>query len=829
MSVRSLLLLLFFFFVVSRGLSQQRLSSSSELLALYRLRGSLGIRSRDWPRKSDPCSAWRGVTCLGGRVASLDLSRLRRTRLGNLDPRFAVDGLVNLTRLSSFVSSGFLLPGPVPPSLGPALPALSRLVLNGSSVSGSLPPSLAAAANLTVINLSGNSLTGSLPPQLGRLASLSVLDVSSNALSGPVPAEVAGLGGLTVLNLSFNVLSGALPEDLGRSADLTIIDLANNSFSGFLPSRVWSLPSLRVLDVSFNNLTGNLTLPSLVSNSAANVSSKDAVLNVAHNQFYGPVTASVLGTVFARFESVDLSGNYFEGDAPIAANVSIGGNCFRNASNQRSFQDCSAFYASKGLKFDGVLPPNATHPSSSGGGRHRLAFILGGTIGGLLFILMVALILVFLLRRRGTSSGGQRDVGGSTAQSGSGPPPPNSVVVNLSLDGEAFKIEQLLWATEEFSESNLIKHGRSGDLFRGVLEGGAVVVIKRIDLRVVSKKDGYLAELELYGKASHARLAPFLGHCLDAENEKFLVYKYMPNGDLSNALFRKTSEEDEGLQSLDWITRLKIATGAAEALCYLHHECNPPLVHRDIQASSILLDDKFEVRLGSLSEACAQEGENHPNVITRFLRLSQTSEPSISGASTTSCSYDVYCLGKVLLELVTGKLGISASNDTSTNEWLDQVLSCINIYDKDLVTKILDPSLIVDEDLLEEVWAMAIIAKSCLNPRQAKRPLMRHILKALENPLKVVREENSGSARLRTTSSRGSWNAALFGSWRHSSSDIVSVYAHPREGSSLKQSGTAGSQGSGQGADVSSNSHSHKRPSKEVFPEPSSVLHDLAE
>ncbi|KAK1276287.1 putative LRR receptor-like serine/threonine-protein kinase [Acorus gramineus] len=827
MSVRSLLLLLFFFFFVSRGLSQQRLSSSSELLALYRLRGSLGLRSRDWPRKSDPCSAWRGVTCLGGRVVSLDLSRLRRTRLGKLDPRFAVDGLVNLTRLSSFVSSGFPLPGPVPPSLGPALPALSRLVLNGSFVSGSLPPSLAAAANLTVINLSRNSLTGSLPPPLGRLAALSVLDVSSNSLSGPVPAAVAGLGGLTVLNLSLNVLSGALPEDLGRSADLTIIDLANNSFSGVLPSRVWSLPSLRVLNVSFNNLTGNLS--SLVSNSAANVSSKDAVLNVAYNQFYGPVTASGLGTVFARFGSVDLSGNYFEGDAPIAANVSIGGNCFRNASNQRSFQDCSTFYASKGLKFDGVLPPNATNPSNSGGGHHRrrLAFILGGTISGLMFILVVALILAFLLRRRGTSGGGQRDVGGSTAPSGSGPPPPNSVVVNLSLVGEAFKIEQLLRATEEFSESNLIKHGHSGDLFRGVLEGGAVVVIKRIDLSVVSKKDGYLAELELYGKASHARLAPFLGHCLDAENEKFLVYKYMPNGDLSNALFRKTSEEDEGLQSLDWITRLKIATGAAEALCYLHHECNPPLVHRDIQASSILLDDKFEVRLGSLSEACAQEGENHSNVITRFLRLSQTAEPSISGASTTSCAYDVYCLGKVLLELVTGKLGISASNDTSTNEWLDQVLSCINIYDKDLVTKILDPSLIVDEDLLEEVWAMAIVAKSCLNPRQAKRPLMRHILKALENPLKVVREENSGSARLRTTSSRGSWNAALFGSWRHSSSDIVSVYAHPREGSSLKQSGTAGSQGSGQGADVSSNSH--KRPSKEVFPEPSLVSRDVEE
>ncbi|KAJ0967745.1 hypothetical protein J5N97_024662 [Dioscorea zingiberensis] len=130
----------------------------------------------------------------------------------------------------------------------------------------------------------------------------------------------------------------------------------------------------------------------------------------------------------------------------------------------------------------------------------------------------------------------------------------------------------------------------------------------------------------------------------------------------------------------------------------------------DIQASSILLDDKFEVRLGSLSEVSPQEGDGHQKVITRLLRLSQASEASTSGSPPTTCAYDVYCLGKVLLELVTGKLGISASNNVMTSEWLDQTLPYINIYEKELVTKIVDPSLIVDEDLLEEVWAMAIVA-----------------------------------------------------------------------------------------------------------------------
>lgn len=145
---------------------------------------------------------------------------------------------------------------------------------------------------------------------------------------------------------------------------------------------------------------------------------------------------------------------------------------------------------------------------------------------------------------------------------------------------------------------------------------------------------------------------------------------------------------------------------------------------------------------------------------------------------------------------------MNASSETEVKVWLEQTLPYISIYDKELVTKILDPSLLVDEDLLEEVWAMAIVARSCLHLKPSRRPLMRYILKALENPLRVVREDHSSSARLRTTSSRGSWNAALFSSWRRSSSDIT---AH-----------TTRAEG---GADHTS---SHKHHSKEIFifPEP---------
>lgn len=175
----------------------------------------------------------------------------------------------------------------------------------------------------------------------------------------------------------------------------------------------------------------------------------------------------------------------------------------------------------------------------------------------------------------------------------------------------------------------------------------------------------------------------------------------------------------------------------------------------------------------------------------------------------------------MLLELVTGKLGISASSETKTKEWLEGILPYISIYNKELVTSIVDPSLIIDEDLLEEVWAMAVIAKSCLNPKPLRRPLMRFVLKALENPSKVVREDHtSSSSRLRTTSTR-SWNdGSLFGSWHRSSVDEVISHAGKGDGrSSFNRMETPASRGSGRngGGDYSASARRH---STEIFPVP---------
>ncbi|XP_021285108.1 probable LRR receptor-like serine/threonine-protein kinase At2g16250 [Herrania umbratica] len=743
-----------------------------------------------------------------------NLSRLTSLYLSNNDLAGSIPAaLGQLRNLKILDLSNNSLTGSIPPSFGFLI---ERLELASNYLSGSIPPGLSSLQGLQVLNVSDNNLSGSIPVQFGNLSRLVELDLSKNSFYGSLPKEFKRLRSLQKMVIGDNELEGHLPDDLFSSlVNLQVVDLNGNKLDGALSATFWSMPNLRFLDVSGNNFMGRLQV--LNSNSS---DATAAVFNLSNNLLYGTLNFSL-----AMFKFIDLSGNYFQGKVVDyrERNATVDKNCLQDRLKQRTLDDCTLFYTERGLSFDNFGEPDTIQPlppSESGSeSRKRWIFILAGLFGGLGFIVILVLLLVLFLRRcdKGiTNQRGSADVG--PVPEADGPQLPKDPT-NIVGSGDPYTYEQLLQATGNFSETNLIKHGHSGDLFRGILEGGIPVVIKKVNLTSF-KKESYMMELDLLRKLSHTRFVPLLGYCLEHETDKLLVYKYMPNGDLANSFYRATNSEDDSLQSLDWITRLKVATGAAEGLYYLHHECNPPLIHRDIQASSILLDDKFEVRLGSLSEVHSQEGDTHQNMLTRLLWKPQTSEPgpSGSGSSSTSCAYDVYCFGKVLLELITGKLGFAKAEDASTKEWLEHILPCISIYEKEMVTKIMDPSLIVDEDLLEEVWAMAIVARSCLNPKPSKRPSMKHILKALENPLKVVREESFSSARLRTTSSRRSWSAAFFGSWRQSSSESATIAGHPnREGfSGFRQSGRVGSHGSG-GIEHSS---SNKRLSNEIFPEP---------
>lgn len=641
------------------------LTSPAERASLLELRSSLGLRSKEWPIKADPCSLWNGVRCQNGRVVGINISGFRRTRLGKQNPQFAVEALANFTLLQSFNASNFLLPGPIPDWFGQQLTSLQVLDLRSCSINGAIPSNIGDLTNLTSLYLSHNKLTGILPTSLGQLLPLSVLDLSQNSLSGSlltsftflgnltsldisnnylsgtippaigtlsklqylnlsnngltssIPAQLGDLSGLVDLDLSENSFSGAVPSDLkglrsvrrlilgnnildgplpeslfAISSQLQFIVLRQNNFTGALPVELWSLPRLSFLDVSGNNFTGQLPNSSSIANATV------GELNISHNMLYG-----ILTPMLRRFSFIDLSSNYFEGRAlDLMLNASLDSNCLQNVTDQRTTSECASFYAERGLNFDNFGRSNSTGaPGPKGSGKSNknkiiLAAVLGGV--GLIALLFLILLLLVCIRKRGSST--QRGNGVGPAPAGGSPPHPG-VSINFSNVGDSYTYHQLLQATSDFNDANLIKHGHNGDLFKGVLESGLPVVIKRFGIHS-TKKDAYLLELEFFNKVSHPRFVPLLGHYLENENEKFLVYKCMPNRDLSNCLYyRKTTSEDDSLQSLDWITRLKIAIGAAEALSYLHHECNPPFVHRYLQISFLLNFEEFSYFLFFLS------------------------------------------------------------------------------------------------------------------------------------------------------------------------------------------------------------------------------------
>jgi Leucine rich repeat/Protein tyrosine and serine/threonine kinase len=527
---------------------------------LYSLRSSLSIRANYWPLKSDPCTTWTGVGCLSGRVVSISLTGLRRTRLGKLNPQFSVDGLQNLSLLTTINASGFYLPGSIPIWFGRRL---------------------------------GSGLT--------------ILDLGFTGVTGSIPAELALLHNLRSLVLSHNNLAGKIPSQLGYVPSLNHIDFGFNNLSGSVPDSVWALPELEYLDLSTNQLTGQvpLTLPTRNGTSY--------IFNLSNNQFYGKVSSAV-EALMEIFNLSDISCNFFEGS--LNAGVEGNMNCFSNASNQRSTSDCSEFYKQRGLLYNQFtnLPSDlapttpyfstreASFSSEKKKSNNKKKYILAGSIGAAgLLVLLTILVLVFTCichRKHRTQPMSRRGSSLTSVHAQASPlatlpvPTSPSGTQNPSAVADSFTFDQLARATSGFTEDKCLKHGHTGDIYHGMLQDGSHVAVKRVDGSFVNK-EGALGEMGFFKKMCHPRFVPFLGHVVRAEEKvEFLVYQFMPKGDLTGALhkshkdvdgqdmgFEKEAQLDE-LPSLDWITRLKIATGVAEALCILHHECNPPIVHR---------------------------------------------------------------------------------------------------------------------------------------------------------------------------------------------------------------------------------------------------------
>jgi serine/threonine protein kinase len=152
-----------------------------------------------------------------------------------------------------------------------------------------------------------------------------------------------------------------------------------------------------------------------------------------------------------------------------------------------------------------------------------------------------------------------------------------------------FSYEELVKATNGFSQENLLGEGGFGCVYKGILPDGRVVAVKQLKIGGGQGDREFKAEVETLSRIHHRHLVSIVGHCISGDR-RLLIYDYVSNNDLYFHLHGEKSV-------LDWATRVKIAAGAARGLAYLHEDCHPRIIHRDIKSSNILLEDNFDARV----------------------------------------------------------------------------------------------------------------------------------------------------------------------------------------------------------------------------------------
>ncbi|KAH7657628.1 Non-specific serine/threonine protein kinase protein [Dioscorea alata] len=554
-----------------------------------------------------------GINKLTGTIPE-DFGKLNSlTSLGIYFNKFSGEIPPSIGLLPSLTSVRFFdnnLTGVLPSEFGKHS-KLWEFDVSNNRISGELPAGLCAGGTLTSVVAFNNNLTGRLPDSLDHCVTLDNIQVYNNRLTGDVPSGMWSAMNLTTVMMYDNQLSGTLPEKLPWH--ISILMIANNRFSGKIPSRA---ENLLVFDASYNqfsgeipaNLTGisRLQILSLQGNrisrgipGSISVLRNISILNLSYNQLSGEIPVE-LGSL-PVLKLLDLSANQLTGEIPPAMAelklpvLNLSSNQLSGevpAGLQKSFYDDS-FIANPDLCSPStVLNVRECGRKSNGPNHTSVAHILLLVLGGLALLGTVLFTIVLLVIR---DSKRRRIVVGLDLA------PWKLTSFFQSLD---FTAERILKA---LTDENLIASGGSGQVYKIVLGNRAreIVAVKKIrnGRKLDSRREKeFQAEVQILGTIRHANIVKLIA-CISNGDSKLLVYEYMHNKSLDRWLHaRYRSESNENVR-LDWSTRLSIAIGAAKGLRYMHYDCKPPVVHRDVKSSNILLDDEFGAKIADFGLA----------------------------------------------------------------------------------------------------------------------------------------------------------------------------------------------------------------------------------
>ncbi|KAK4487033.1 hypothetical protein RD792_006348 [Penstemon davidsonii] len=523
------------------------------------------------------------------RAFSCKFSGIIPDEIGNLSSLFWLD----LARND--------LAGTIPATIG-KLRKLQRLDVYDNNLRGSIPYSFCNLENMYYASLVGNRISGQLPTCLGNLISLRELNLANNAFGSNISMILWSNERIQTLNFSNNFFNGSLPLEIGNLRGISVLDLSGNQFSGEIPSTIGQLSSLNHLSLSNNKLHGP------IPDSFDNLKGLQ-FLDLSQNNLSGAISKSLETLTYLNYFNIsfnELSGEIPDG-GPFINFIAefFKGNKGLCGASRYKVEECKRNIlksSSKKRLLRYILPPIA------------------------LMAFATAIVMLFLKYR--------------VYKSLLSPLYDSS----LGLTLERVSYFEVLRATSNLDEGNMIGRGSLGSVYKGIFSNGMTFAIKVFNLDVQGALKSFDTECQILRSIRHRNLVKVITSCTNLDF-KALVLEYMPHGNLDKWLYSPT-------HSLSFTQRLAIMTDVAFAIEYLHQGYSSPIVHSDLKPSNILLDEDMVARVGDFGIAKLMS-EDQRIAQTKTLGTMGYMAPEYGSLGLVSTPKDVYSYGIVLMETFT--------------------------------------------------------------------------------------------------------------------------------------------------------------------------------
>ncbi|XP_058000082.1 wall-associated receptor kinase-like 20 [Hevea brasiliensis] len=305
-------------------------------------------------------------------------------------------------------------------------------------------------------------------------------------------------------------------------------------------------------------------------------------------------------------------------------------------------------------------------------------------------------------------------------------------MLNAKHSGKSARIftgKEIIKATNNFSKDNLVGSGGFGEVFKGILDDGTTIATKRAKLGNTKGTDQVLNEVRILCQVNHRSLVRLLGCCVELE-QPIMIYEYIPNGTLFDQLHCHHSSK---WTPLTWQRRLRIAHQTAEGLAYLHSAAVPPIYHRDVKSSNILLDERLNAKVSDfgLSRLVETSENNDSHIFTCAQGTLGYLDPEYYRNFQLTDKSDVYSFGVVLLEMLTSKKAIDFNRE---EEDVNLVVYMKKIMDEDRLIDVVDPFIKDNRSKLEleMMKALGSLAAACLDDKRQNRPSMKEVADEIE-------------------------------------------------------------------------------------------------